>query len=121
MTFSHFTEIRDCLAATDGGSLLILLEGPGASASFMLVHSLKAHGTRLEGRVRRGERGRLLSLADTRRLCQRLRELEPTMQPRNGRVVQFIQEAEKRAKQLAEEAKDSWLGRLRRALGLGAE
>ena len=96
MIYSEFTEVVDCAAAADGGSLAVSLVGPSGKAGFVLVRSIASRGTSLFGRVR-SDAGELLSTASTRQLCLRLGELQFSSLPCESLVAEFVRVASSRA------------------------
>ncbi len=92
MIYREFTEVADCAAAADGGSLAVSLTGPGGKAGFVLVRSIASRGTPLFGRVR-SDAGELLSPADTQQLCLRLGELRSSSLSCASLVAEFVRVA----------------------------
>ena len=96
MIYREFTEVADCAAASDGGSLAVSLTGPGGTAGFVLVRSIASRGTPLFGRVR-SDAGELLSAAETRQLCLRLGELQSSSSPCATLIAEFVRVASSHA------------------------
>ena len=96
MIYREFTEVTDCAAAADGGSLWVGLVGPSGKAGFVLIRSIPSRGTPQFGRVR-SDAGELLSPADTQQLCLRLSELQSSSLPCASLVAEFVRVASSHA------------------------
>ena len=94
MKYDEFTEVSNCAAASDGGSLWIELAGTNSLASFVLIRSLASRGTPEYGSVV-SEAGQTLSQNDVAALCARLATLLTNHSSCDGLAREFVQGAQR--------------------------